>query len=70
MADNRSIDEHESAGEETAREKPAGEVDGSDDGSLNATGVYEASNGVVLYDSEEPLAWVQADNAVTLTEMV
>lgn len=36
---------------------------------LDLTGVYEIQSGVVLYDSEDPLAWVQADNAVELTEM-
>lgn len=36
---------------------------------IDATGVYEIGSGVVLYDSEEPLAWVQADNAVKLSEM-
>jgi len=40
------------------------------DGALDATGAYEAGDGVVLYDTEEPLAWVQADNAVSLEEMV
>lgn len=39
------------------------------DGALDATGVYEIAAGVVLYDTEEPLAWVQADNAVSLEEM-
>lgn len=36
---------------------------------IDATGVYEIQSGVVLYDSEDPLAWVQADNAVKLAEM-
>lgn len=39
------------------------------DGSLNATGAYETQDGVVLYDTENPLAWIQADNAVALTEI-
>ncbi len=70
MADNRSFDEYESGREDGTLEEPTSSGKQSDDGSLNATGVYEASNGVVLYDSEKPLAWVQADNAVALTEMV
>lgn len=41
----------------------------STDGALDATGVYETAGDVVLYDTEEPLAWVQSDNAVTLDEM-
>ncbi|GEM_PF-1594274 len=40
-----------------------------EDGRLEATGAYETGEGVVLYDTEDPLAWVQADNAVELTEM-
>jgi len=36
---------------------------------LDATGVYETSTGTVLYDTEEPLAWLQGDNAVVLSEM-
>lgn len=40
-----------------------------EDGALDATGVYETASGVVLYDTEEPLAWVQADNAVRPTDM-
>lgn len=38
-------------------------------GGLNATGVYETAGEVVLYDTEQPLAWVQADNAIELAEM-
>ena len=45
------------------------ETGGVDSGALEVTGIYETSSGVVFYDSEEPLAWVQADNAVALTEM-
>lgn len=40
------------------------------DGALDATGVYEDGDVVVLYDTEDPLAWVQADNAVPLSETV
>jgi len=39
------------------------------DGRLEATGVYETAGDVVLYDTEHPLAWVQANNAVELAEM-
>jgi hypothetical protein len=34
-----------------------------------ATGAYEIEDGVVLFDFNEPLAWVQSDTAVTLSEM-
>jgi hypothetical protein len=39
------------------------------DGTLDATGAYETAEGVVLYDSEQPLAWLQSDGAVELAEM-
>lgn len=39
------------------------------DGTLDATGAYETTEGVVLYDTEQPLAWLQSDGAVELTEM-
>lgn len=29
---------------------------------------YETEDGVVLYDAQNPLAWLSADNAVTLEE--
>ena len=41
----------------------------STDGTLDATGAYETADGVVLYDTEQPLAWLQSDGAVELTEM-
>jgi hypothetical protein len=40
------------------------------DGRLEATGVYETAGDVVLYDTENPLAWVESDTAVELSEMV
>ena len=45
------------------------DVTGSDDGAIDGTGVYEIQDGVVFYDTENPLAWVQADKAVSLREM-
>jgi|APHM01.1.fsa_nt_gi hypothetical protein len=33
------------------------------------TGAYETDEGTVIYDIDEPLAWVQGDNAVELVEM-
>jgi hypothetical protein len=41
----------------------------TEDGALEATGAYETDGSVVLYDTEQPLAWVQSDNAVSLDEM-
>lgn len=34
-----------------------------------STEAYETEEGVVLYDAERPLAWVQSDRAVALEEM-
>lgn len=39
------------------------------DEGIGATGAYETEDGIVLYDVDEPLAWVQSDTAVTLAEM-
>lgn len=36
---------------------------------LEATGAYETAEGIVLYDTEQPLAWLQSDGAVELAEM-
>jgi hypothetical protein len=37
---------------------------------VEATDAYEADDGgVVLYDIDNPLAWVEADSAVTLERM-
>lgn len=36
---------------------------------LDATGAYETAEGIVLYDTEQPLAWLQSDGAVELVEM-
>ncbi|WP_254822715.1 MULTISPECIES: DUF7331 family protein [Haloglomus] len=33
------------------------------------TEAYETDSGVVLYDAENPLAWIQADNACQVQEM-
>ena len=55
---------------DSSAEEYRDETDDADTGALDATGVYETTSGVVFYDTEEPLAWVQADNAVTLREMV
>jgi hypothetical protein len=35
---------------------------------VRATESYEVRDGVVFYDSENPLAWLQADHAVDLEE--
>ena len=36
---------------------------------LEAIGAYETADGIVLYDTEQPLAWLQSDDAVELAEM-
>jgi len=34
-----------------------------------AVGSYEVDDGVVFYDADNPLAWVEASTAVRLTEL-
>jgi hypothetical protein len=36
---------------------------------VGGVGVYESDDGVVLYDTENPLAWIQSPLAVTTEEM-
>jgi len=36
---------------------------------MDAVGTYETGDGVVFYDTENPLAWVQSASAVHLEEM-
>jgi hypothetical protein len=38
--------------------------------SVAAVGTYEEDDDTVFYDTENPLAWVQADRTVQLEEMV
>jgi hypothetical protein len=40
----------------------------ADGGALDATGVYETDGEIVLYDTEQPLAWVQSDYAIPLED--
>jgi len=35
---------------------------------VETTEAYETEDGIVLYDAENPLAWVQSKAAVTLTD--
>jgi hypothetical protein len=37
---------------------------------VETTEAYETDDGVVLYDAENPLAWVQASHAVTIKDAV
>ncbi|MFB6184619.1 MAG: hypothetical protein ABEI96_08710 [Haloarculaceae archaeon] len=37
---------------------------------VRTTGAYEADDGVVFYDVENPLAWVQSDETLPLQELV
>ncbi len=36
---------------------------------IDAVGTYETGDGIVFYDTENPLAWVQSASAVHLEEM-
>ncbi|PSP41650.1 hypothetical protein BRC66_02595 [Halobacteriales archaeon QH_2_66_30] len=40
-----------------------------EEGALDATGAYEDEEGIVLYDTENPLAWIQASDGTELDEM-
>lgn len=42
----------------------------SDPTEIDAVGSYEVDGGVVFYDAENPLAWVEASRAVRLKELV
>lgn len=42
-----------------------GDVDGAD-----AVESYETEDGIVFYDAENPLAWLKANRALTLSEQV
>ncbi len=46
-------------------------IDGETPGApAGAVGTYEADDGVVFYDTENPLAWVQSRVTVPLEEAV
>lgn len=55
--------------ERPSPDRRGAERETTENGALEATGAYEADGSVVLYDTEQPLAWVQSDTAVTLDEM-
>lgn len=61
---NEGTDRTTEPGSESHRSKEAGDV-----GSVDAVGTYETGDGVVFYDTENPLAWVQTRDAVRLDEM-
>jgi len=44
------------------------DVGQTDTRAIDATGVYDDDGAVVLYDTENPLAWIEGDNAVEMTE--
>ncbi|ACV49000.1 MULTISPECIES: DUF7331 family protein [Halomicrobium] len=62
MSDNAHADERDSA--EERRSKPGLPA------AVETTETYETDEGTVFYDAENPLAWLQTDSAVTLTERV
>jgi hypothetical protein len=39
-----------------------------DSEAIGAVGTYEADGGVVFYDTEDPLAWIQSRAAIPLEE--
>lgn len=52
----------DSAGPEASR-------DGHHDPGTGTVEAYEADGSVVLYDAEQPLAWIEASRAVSLAEV-
>ncbi|MEF8757170.1 MAG: hypothetical protein V5A33_02925 [Halobacteriales archaeon] len=42
----------------------------ADEAGVETIEAYETDDSVVLYDAENPLAWVEATDAVRLTEAV
>lgn len=46
---------------------PAVEPNG--DAEIGCTAAYEQDDVVVFYDSENPLAWIEADSAVAVDQM-
>ena len=45
-------------------------TEGTAPGSADTVESYEVDGGVVFFDAENPLAWVEASWAVRLTELV
>lgn len=43
-------------------------VEATETEAIRSTEAYEAENGVVFYDSEDPLAWLQSDHVVDLDD--
>jgi len=52
-------------GEQTERSADDGQTDA---GAIEATGVYDDDGAVVLYDTENPLAWIEGDDAIEVAE--
>lgn len=57
------VDRGDSSASADLRAAPA------DPEAVAATDAYEVDEGVVLFDIENPLAWVEADDAVSLSRM-
>lgn len=56
------------ANTETSGESERDSLGPPETDAARSTESYETSDGVVFYDSENPMAWVQADNAIDLDE--
>ncbi|WP_135363122.1 DUF7331 family protein [Halosimplex halophilum] len=57
---------------DSAESEPSADVrvGPADTDGVAATDAYEVDGGVVLFHTENPLAWVEADDAVALGQMV
>lgn len=58
MANHRDTQAETRSGERQRLDEPAGRT----------TEAYECEDGVVFYDAENPLAWLQADETVLLPD--
>lgn len=65
MTDHGKRDDAVDSGDDRA---DVGLDSGADDG-IACTEAYEQGDVVVLYDAENPLAWIEADSAVQVERM-
>jgi hypothetical protein len=67
--DGSRIDDRAGVASDTADVESDASYPGEHDG-VACTEAYEQDDVVVLYDAENPLAWVEADTAVRVDRMV
>jgi len=52
----------------TANETSSGDAASEGSDAIETTEAYETDDGVVLYDAENPLAWIQSGKTVPLDD--